>query len=175
MGLAGFLELPHQNNISLNIVSWNINGARTKLEKSAVYDFLSNFDIISLNEVKTPISIFVAGYVPYRSKSCSGAASRRGGTIVLVKNYLASQIYDVDTNVIDQVWLRIRCVPGVMFAFCYVPPSDSTYFNHQSFATLNKKMSDLKENTTFFIVGDMNARFGASVQNIPLKSSIPSI
>ena len=36
-------------------------------------------------------------------------------------------------------------------------------------------MSDFKGNTTFFIVGDMNARFGASVQVIPLKSSIPGI
>ena len=36
-------------------------------------------------------------------------------------------------------------------------------------------MSDFKGNTSFFILGDMNARFGASVQNIPLKSSIPAI
>ena len=73
----------------------------------------------------------------------------------------------MDTNNIDQVWLRIRCVPGVMFDFCYVPPSDSTYFNHQSFATLNEKMSDFKGNTTFLIVDDMNL-FGASVQVIPV-------
>ena len=57
MEYAGFLNLPHQNCNFLNIISWNINGAKTKLEKINVYNFLSDYDIISLNEVKTPINI----------------------------------------------------------------------------------------------------------------------
>ena len=80
MEYAGFLRLPHQNNIALSILSWNINGARTKLEKAHVHNFLSNFDIISLHEVKTPCNICLSGYICFKSKAVSGAASRRGGT-----------------------------------------------------------------------------------------------
>ena len=76
MEYAGFLNLPHQNCNFKNIISWNINGAKTKLEKINVYNFLSDYDIIALNEVKTPINICIPGYVYYSSKSVRGAASR---------------------------------------------------------------------------------------------------
>ena len=55
MEYAEFLNLPHQNSNLLSIVSWNINGARTKLEQNNIYKFLTNFDIISINEVKTSL------------------------------------------------------------------------------------------------------------------------
>ena len=110
---AVFLDIPHQNKNNLKIISWNINGARTKLENLNVYNFLSCYDLISLNEVKTGQNISIPGFVSYRSKLLRGEASHRGGTIVLVKNYLSRQVYSVDTNMTDQVWLKIRCVPNV--------------------------------------------------------------
>ena len=83
MEYAGFLNVPHQKNKILNIISWNINGVRTKLDKQNVNDFLTYYDIICLNEVKTPCNVTISGYIPYRSKVVNGAASRQGGTIVL--------------------------------------------------------------------------------------------
>ena len=76
MEYAGFLNVPHQNGKVLNIISWNINGARTKLDKKGVNDFLIYYDIICLNEVKTPCNITFFGYIPYRSKVVNGTASR---------------------------------------------------------------------------------------------------
>ena len=175
MEYAGFLVLPHQNRNNLKIISWNINGARTKLEKFNVFNFLSSYDLISLNEVKTGIAMSIPGYVSFKSKIVTGDASRRGGTIVFVKNSLSSQIYDIDSSMIDQVWLKIRCVPNVTFGFCYVPPSDSPYFTHQSFVNIHEKMVDCTGNTRFCVIGDLNARFGASVRNIPLRSRLPAI
>ena len=46
MEYAGFLNVPHQNDKYLNIISWNINGVRTKLDKQNVNDFLIYYDII---------------------------------------------------------------------------------------------------------------------------------
>ena len=135
---AVFLDLPQQNRNNLRIISWNVNGARTKLEKPHVYNFLSCYDLISLNEVKTGINISIPGYVSYRSKLVTGEASHRGGTIVMVKNYLSRQIYNIDTSMTDQVWMNIRCVPNVTFGFCYVPPSDSTYFTSQFFVNIHE-------------------------------------
>ena len=175
MEYAVFLIRPHQNNCSLRIISWNINGARTKLENIHVYNFLSNYDIISVNEAKTPFNISFPGYISYYSKSVTGAASLRGGTVVFVKNFLSGQIFNVVNNIIDQVWLQVRCTPNIMYGFCYVPPADSQYFNHQSFVALREKMLDFKSNLKFCILGDLNARFGSSVRNIPLRSSTPDI
>ena len=110
-------------------MSWNINSAKTKLEKTNVYNFLRVFDIISINEVKTSINMSMPGYISFKSKAVTGAASSRGGTIVMVRNYLSEQIYNVDSNMCDQVWLQIRSVPEVMFGFCYAPPSDSPCFS----------------------------------------------
>ena len=172
---AGFLNVPHQNGKFFNIISWNINGARTKLDKKEVNDFLICYDIICLNEVKTPCNVTISGYIPYRSKAVNGAASRRGGTIVFIKNYLSKYVYNVDLGIVDQVWLQLHCVPNVMFGFCYIPPSDSTYFSPQSFVNLHEKMVDYRGNIDFCIIGDMNARFGSSVRNIPLRSSTPGI
>ena len=172
---AVFLNLPHQNNSPLKIISWNINSARTKLENINVYRFLSNFDIISLNETKTPLTVSMPGFISYRSKSVTGAASHRGGAVVMVKNYLAPQVFNIDTSIIDQVWLQVRCAPDIMFGFCYIPPADSPYFSHQSFVAMNEKMLDSKSDLKFCIIGDLNARFGASVRDIPLRSKMLDI
>ena len=92
MEYTKFLILPYQNNNLLSIISWNINGARTKLEQNNVYKFLSNYDLISLNEVKSSLDISIPGYVSYKSKNVLGNASLRGGTVVMVRNHLASQV-----------------------------------------------------------------------------------
>ena len=175
MVYAEFLVRPHQNTNGLKIVSWNINGAKSKLENINVYTFLSSYDIVCLNEVKTSMHISFPGYVSFKSKHVTGASSLRGGTVVFVKNYLSRQIYNLDNNVIDQVWFQIQCVPDTLFGFCYVPPTDSQYFNHQSFVAIHEKLLDYKGNTKFFIIGDLNARFGSSVRNISLQSKCPDI
>ena len=121
MEYAGFLNVPHQKNNFLNIISWNINGVTTKLDKQNVNDFLTYYDIICLNEVKTPCNVTISGYISYRSKVVNGAASRQGGTIVFIKNYLTKHVYNVDLGIVDQVWLQLRCVPSVNFVFLLYP------------------------------------------------------
>ena len=172
---SGFLISPQQNNNALKITSWNINSVKSKLENSKVYNLLNNYDIISLNEVKTTLNICIPGYINYSSRLVSGAASKRGSTVVLVKHYLSNQIFNVDKSIVDQVWLQLRCLPDIMFGFCYVPPADSEYFTHQSFVALHDKMIDSKGNTKFCIVGDLNARFGTFVRNMLALSNIPDV
>ena len=68
-------------------MSWNINGVRCKLENNLVQDFLLQYDIICLNEVKTPLRVCLPGYVSYMSNS--KVSPHRVGTVVMIKNYLA--------------------------------------------------------------------------------------
>lgn len=68
---------------NLKILSWNINGARTKLEKEIVQSVLLNYDVICLNEVKTSLAVSFPGYVTW--KSIVRGPAERGGTALLVK------------------------------------------------------------------------------------------
>ena len=75
-----------------------------------------------------------AGYFPIISRDNKN--KNRGGTCVLIKNHLSSDVTDVDTSIPDQVWLRLRCVPDVLFGFVYIPPSDSPYFSETSMSAI---------------------------------------
>ena len=109
MECDGFLGRPLQHLRSIKLVSWNVNGVKSKLENNRVQDFLLQYDIICLNEVKTPLRVCLPGYVSYLS--ISKVSPHRGGTVVMIKNYLVQFVTSVDTGVEDQVWFQLRCVP----------------------------------------------------------------
>lgn len=147
----------------LKITSWNVNGVFTKLEKECVMRFLHNFDVICLNEVKTSLFVSLPGFVTYRS-SIAGSGDR-GGTVVCIRNSLSYLIHTVDVSIGDQVWLQFKNMQGILFGFCYIPPSDSPYFSQSSFASIQEKLcSDHIKGCV--LIGDMNCRFGKTVRNL---------
>lgn len=75
---------------TLKVLSWNINGVKNKLEKKIVQNLVQKYDIISLNEVKTPLSISFPGYNSF--KSSVRGSWERGGTVIFIKNYLSDAI-----------------------------------------------------------------------------------
>lgn len=82
------------------------------------------------------------------------------GTVVLFKQHLEHNIIlSVDTSMRDQVWLRLSLLSSTLIGFCYIPPSDSQYFNHQSFRLIQKVKSCEKEGMGVILMGDLNARF----------------
>ncbi len=125
MELAGLIGRPHQIKKLLKILSWNINGVKTKIEKNHVISFLLQFDIISLNEVKTPLHTCLPGYIAFKSYDKINA--HRGGTVVMIKDSLSREVISVDTIIEDQVWMQLRCASGIVFGFCYIAPSDSLF------------------------------------------------
>ena len=88
------------------------------------------YDIICLNEIKTNLPVLYPGYVSYIS--IDRVNSHRGGTCVLIKQYLNKYVFDMDVSFVDQVWFKLSCIPGVLFGACYIPPSDSDYFDFQA-------------------------------------------
>ena len=63
---AVFLGGPKQAR-TVSIISWNLNGVKTKIEKDNVKELLYRYVVISVNEVKIPLSISLPRYVTYRS------------------------------------------------------------------------------------------------------------
>ncbi len=134
---AVFLGRPQHVRV-IKILLWNVNGVETKLEKKHVHDFLQNFDIISLNKVKTPLTVSFPGCISY--KSCVRGSPERGGTVLLVKNYLSNSIVSVDVDIEEQVWVQLRHAPKYLFGFCAVSPADSQYYSHESFSSIQEKV-----------------------------------
>lgn len=158
----------------LRIVSWNINGAKTKLEKIVVYNLLCQYDIIGLYEVKTSLPVSLSGYVSYRSVAYG--SGHRGGTVVLVRRALHASVLYVDSGTEDQVWLRMGCMPNVMLGFVYVPPCDSPYFSPANISAIQERVKTADRGMKFVILGDLNSRFGESVRSLlPMCEDIPNI
>ena len=148
-----------------------MNGVRSKLECDKVHKMLLKYDVVGLNEVKTSQKISVPGFVSFTSDKCD---RKRGGTVVLVKRCLQSKILSVDTSMKDQVWLRLSPLCNMLIGFCYIPPSDSQYFNPYSFSYIQEKVRwSEDEGLGVIVMGDLNSRFGTSVRNILKRAEIP--
>ena len=158
-----FLNRPQK---CIRIVSWNINAVRTKMERDGVLKMLQEFDIVSINEIKTPRFVSLPGYVSYISRDRNNP--HRGGTCVFIKHHLSQFVTDVDVSIVDQVWFKLSCATGVLFGCCYVPPPDSPYFSYASFSSMQAKLKTSEHHNGCILIGDFNARFGNSVCNLPV-------
>ena len=159
-----FLEpgfLSSQDTVSctptaLKILSWNIHGARSKLDNPLVMHMISTNDIVFLSELKTPVPIQVAGYVCYR---CTGEDLLRGGCALLVKNDLHPQIESVELPTHECIFLRLKCLPHTTLMACYIAPSDSTFHSFAPLAEMRERIEKYPQEK-YILIGDLNARFG---------------
>lgn len=165
-----FLSRPQYVH-NFKILFWNVNGIKTKLEKEIVQSMLLNYDVICLNEVKSSLPVSFPSYVTW--KSAVRGPAERGGTTLMVKNYLSKYVMDIDTGIEDQIWVRFWNVPTCLFGFCYIPPPDSEYYSHELFTSIQEKLK-ASECQEYCVMGDMNARFGASVRELLSSVEVPN-
>ena len=161
MATPPFLVRPQSN---IRIMSWNINSVKTKIEKKDVELLLNSYDVICLNEIKTNLPVSFPGYVSYVSYDHSNG--NRGGTCVFIRQYLSKEIFDVDMSIADQIWFRLKCIPGVLFGACYIPPADSEYFSYTQLSKIQEKIKTSECGNGCIIIGDMNARLGTSIREL---------
>ena len=128
---------------------------------------MSQYDIICLNEIKTGLTVEFPGYVTYCS-AVDGSAER-GGTVVCVRNSIVNLVHSIDLSIGDQVWLKFKNLQGVLMGFCYIPPCDSPYYSHASFAAIQEKIISSNMTNGFIVIGDMNCRFGGLVRDLPAR------
>ena len=95
-------------------------------------------------------------FSPYFSRSVENAD--RGGTAILIKNYLVPMVVNLDCSDPEIIKFQLKCFPDLLFVAAYIPPSDSSYFNMNSFSVLNEL--SLREDVKLIVMGDLNARFG---------------
>ena len=118
--------------------------------------WIHNYDIIFLCETATNVVFSVPGYHVITGKT---TVPNRGGVVILVKNYLYEYITAVDITVNDQIWFAFSFMPSVLFGGCYIPPSDSRYYDVHAFSSIvSKRMDNAPKSLCLF--GDFNCRFG---------------
>ena len=142
---------------------WNIHGARNKLEADTVFKWCLNHDVIFLSEIKTNIEFNVPGFTTIIGKT---KKPNRGGIALLVKHYLQDKIVKVDKSIDDQIWIQLSLLPNIWLGGCYITPCDSLYYDEQSFAHIQSQCLHNSPDSQYIVLGDMNARVGATVNNL---------
>ena len=61
----------------------------------------------------------------------------------------------------------------MLFGFCYIPPSDSQYYSHISFSSIQEKLKTDESSCSYCIIGDLNARFGKYARELPRLIELP--
>ena len=144
-----------------------MNGLRNKFESQIVLSWMNRHDIVVLSEIHRATVKHAPGFIPIVANNPS--PNNRGGLVVLFKYSVYPEVFDIDKSVPEQVWFRLRSVPGVQFCGAYIAPSDTLYFNENSFAELQARSCSRDRST--IICGDLNARCGDKVCEL----SSPSI
>ena len=121
-------------------------------------------DIVFLCETMTNIPISVPGFVVFNGNSCVNSPNR-GGTALLIRNDMSEFVYDTDRPINDQIWFRLSSIPEMLFGGCYIPPSDSLYYDDQSFSHIVRKRLEHPE-WKYVLFGDFNSRFGPVIQTL---------
>ena len=118
--------------------------------------WIHNYDIIFLCETATNGVFSVPWYHVITGKT---AVPNRGGVVILVKNYLYEYITAVVITVNAQIWFAFSFMPSVLFGGCYIPPSDSRYYDVHAFSSIvSKRMDNAPKSLCLF--GDFNCWFG---------------
>ena len=123
---------------------------------------MNKHDIVVLSEIHRATVKHAPGFVPVVANNIS--PNHRGGLVVLFKYSVYNDVYNIDKSVPEQLWFRLRSVPGVQFCGAYIAPSESQYFNESSLPELQAKSSG--DDLSYIIVGDLNARCGNQVHQI---------
>lgn len=112
----------------------NINGRVAQLDNRLCNQFLQDFDIVFLSEIKCIYPFKIPGFKSIRSEYIA-EESKCGGVAVLISNSLWMCITNVDSRK-DEVWFGLSYIPRLLFGALYISPHDSHFYSEQPFASI---------------------------------------
>ena len=120
---------------------------------------IDKYDLLFINEIKTSAKISCTGFKVYQHSAKQG---HRGGVALLLKPWLAKFVKRIDKSYENVLVCELALIPNTVFVGCYIPPSDSPYYDDAVYGHLQSLVRN-DEGKTFFIVGDLNSRVGTPV------------
>ena len=169
MGCRGGNSYDKHPNIlvsSLKILFLNVNGLYTKTRIPEFLDMIANYDIVAFGESKTDdfdnfnLPGFTTSYMKNRKES---RHVKSGRIFVAIKDNISEYFCLVEGNCSELVlWLQEKVSDTnkrVALGFVYVPPSNSFYYDDESFEKLESDINILKnKGFEILLMGDFNAR-----------------
>ena len=122
----------------LNLLSWNNNGLKSKLNDFDFLNFISSYDIVLLTETWTSkfsnlkIKNFEYFHGP-RPNSKRKAKRSSGGIVIYYKDSFVNKIELVNINPKGIIWIKFKkehfgCEKDIYLCTCYIPPEDSNVY-----------------------------------------------
>ena len=171
-----------QNNW-LKIGYWNIRGLKfsdgsLKTEQKAFFERIKKHDIMCFSEVQCGTEN-IPRLEGYRClQLCRGINEINncyyGGLCVFYKTYLRKGISFLPNVNTDFIWIKLcrECFgmsKDIFMCLAYFPPDMSSYYKAwdiDSLSLIEEKILNLDQNSSYVIMGDINARTGKSIDFI---------
>ncbi|EDO38264.1 predicted protein [Nematostella vectensis] len=167
--------LPSSRRRAINLSCWNINGLST----SSVFDnklnhpdFLCNVkncDLLVISEIWGHEALDIPGFdtivVNSPKKINTKKAGRSSGGILVAAASSFSRSVSVFKQEKDYIWCKLdkrllSLDEDIFICACYIPPSNSPYFDDEVFSNLENDIALFKGHGKILLLGDMNARTG---------------
>ena len=127
------------------------------MESKALVQYLLNFDVVWLSEVKVAFEVQAPGFKSFRTNSSE--KNTRGGVVILIKNHLVKEISNISINNEGFIWVEFITWKNYTFGGGYIPPSDSKYFDDCLFGEIQGKIIEkTQKDKKVIVLGDLNAR-----------------
>ena len=133
--------------------SWNIAGLRDKLHDPNFLNFILQYDIVWILEVKKCFNVSVPGFRVHYNPSKWGR--HRGGITMLIRDRLFEFVKSIDMKTEGQIWITLNFLVSYKLGGVYIPPEDSPYCQPSDMGVLAAQTS---ETGNIMALGDFNAR-----------------
>ena len=163
---------------AIKFLSWNIAGWQTKASDPAFIDYISNFDIILLQETWSLNDPVLNGYVAY---SINASPSDRGGrpkggmaTFLSTKLQATVVAWDFSIRIASALTLKIATCLLVLINV-YIPPQQSRAMTDDLWANLEyyiEHLIQLYPDASIIVAGDCNARIGTNDEALSARFNV---
>ena len=162
------LETATIQDTNMNILTLNVCGLKSKLQRPDFLEYISKFDILAFQETKLDDldNIVIDGYSGYFKNRKRLARVRSGGIAIFIKNGLTKYCKLIDNPNKFAIWILIskqfiKSPKDVAFGCVYLPPEGTRYASIDYFNELEQSLIEFgAKNYNVCITGDLNARVG---------------
>ena len=150
----------------MSLLSWNINGVKSKFEFAPVKELFLTYDFIIISETHFKTRIKIPEKFTLVCKSRPINLDFGVGGVAVYRNKLSSYEVEYSCDIFDNfVIFDIKGTNTIIVAV-YIPAINSKYYTSNPIYFKNLALIlDFYKNKTVHIVGDMNARTGTPVLN----------
>ncbi|MEW8547774.1 MAG: reverse transcriptase family protein, partial [Candidatus Thiodiazotropha sp.] len=150
----------------LNFATLNVCGLKSRLNYPDFVTFFNSYDFVCFAETKLDDTDIVSlpGFICISQPRKQTFIRKSGGMAFCVKENLAKYSKHIDSQSDYVMWIQLdKTLLGsdenLMLGICYVPPTQSKYYNAEEILNLEREITSACSNNKYvFITGDINAR-----------------